>query len=72
MSSRPLNLGRLAAELVVIFIGVTAAFFDAAGRFDPEVRARLDLLDEFAEDLRRLGTMAGELADELEATMEPA
>ena len=136
MPSRVPRFGRLAAELVVIFVGVTAAFFvenyrerlaaeedlsgvasqyepdlrfrlgyfydemvgihtnyqrhlafiesevlpraeigpaafyDDAGRFDPAVRARLDLLDEFAADLRRWSTMAGELADELEATME--
>lgn len=48
------------------------AFYDATGRFDPAVRVRIDLLDEFADDLRRLSTMAGELADELEAAMEPS
>lgn len=46
------------------------AFYDASGRFDPAIRVRIGLLEEFAAELRQLSTAAGELADELETTME--
>lgn len=45
----------------------TDAFYDASGRFDPAVRVRMALIEEFIADLGRLSLMAGELADELEA-----
>lgn len=47
------------------------AFYDASGRFDPAVRVRMALIEEFTADLARLSRMAGELADELEATLSP-
>jgi len=43
------------------------AFYDASGRFDPAVRARMKLLREYVADLDRLSRMAGDLADELTA-----
>lgn len=45
------------------------AFYDEAGRFDPAVRVRMALIEEFTADLARLSRLAGELADELEATL---
>ena len=45
------------------------AFYDASGRFDPAVRVHMALIEEFTADLARLSRMAGELADELEATL---
>lgn len=45
------------------------AFYDASGRFDPAVRVRMELVEEFAADLERLSLVAGELADELEAML---
>jgi hypothetical protein len=45
------------------------AFYDASGRFDPAVRVRMALIEEFTADLARLSRMAGDLADELEAML---
>lgn len=45
------------------------AFYDASGRFDPAVRVRMALIEEYTADLERLSRMAGELADELEAML---
>jgi hypothetical protein len=45
------------------------AFYDEKGKFDPHIRARLDLIEEVADDLERLSVIAGELADELEAEL---
>ncbi len=45
------------------------AFYDASGRFDPAVRVRMALLEEYVADLARFSRMAGELADEVEATL---
>jgi hypothetical protein len=45
------------------------AFYDASGRFDPAVQVHIVLIEEFTADLDRLSRMAGELADELEATL---
>jgi hypothetical protein len=45
-------------------------FYDEDGRFNPAIRVRLALIEEFADDLERLSLTAGELADELETTLE--
>lgn len=46
------------------------AFYDAAGRFDPAIRARIRLYREYVSDLARLSQMAGDLADELETRLD--
>jgi len=45
------------------------AFYGEDGKFNPAIRARLALIEEFADDLERLSVTAGELADELETTL---
>lgn len=47
----------------------TDAFYDAAGRFDPAVRVRMRLIEEYVDDMERLSRVAGELAAELEARL---
>lgn len=46
-------------------------FYDESGRFDPAVRVRMGLIEEFVDDLERLSLMAGDLANELEGTSAP-
>jgi hypothetical protein len=43
------------------------AFYDGSGRFDPAVRVRMALIEEYVDDLERFSLSAGELADEIEA-----
>ncbi len=45
------------------------AFYGEDGQFNLAIRARLALIEEFADDLERLSLTAGELADELETTL---
>ena len=49
-------------------VGVEAFYPD--GAFDPAVRTRLALLEEFAADLQRLSVEAETLADELEVLLD--
>lgn len=45
------------------------AFYGEDGQFNPAIRARFALIEDFADDLERLSLTAGELADELETKL---